>query len=129
MTRPFRPILPSLDIYLVTSQEDVDNIKELEGYTLPYLDGATAKCCHISHTTSGVNVIVIYYPTLLEDEPIHSTCTLVHECCHAWDFIKNHFGFTDDTELHAYSVESIFLGAYNKYAKLNKRKMKGGLNA
>lgn len=119
--KAIKPKLPFLPIYLVESQAEMDEIKMLDGYTLPDMSCAIAKCCHITHTTRETDVIVVVYPGMYDAEPITVTHTLVHEACHAWDFIKEHFGFGNDTELHAYSVESIFLQLYERYAKIKAK--------
>lgn len=118
--KAIKPKLPFLPIYLVEGQDELDKIKYLSGYTVPEMGNAAAKCCHVTHTTRETDAIIIVYPGMYEVEPITVTHTLVHEACHAWDFIKNHFGFGDDSELHAYSVESIFLQLYERYAKMYK---------
>lgn len=124
MKNGFRIKIASLRIFLVRSQEEVDNNKILRGYIVPDMTQCTAKACYVHHTTSNEHAIIIIYPNLLTDEPIDVTCTLVHEACHAWDFIKEHFGYGNDTELHAYSVESIFEQLYNVYAKLHHKESK-----
>lgn len=125
MKTKFTLRLPSLDIFLVTSQKDVDSIAKLKGYVLPQMDNSIARCIH-TESPDGYNVVIIYYPTLLTDEPIQAQLTLVHECCHAFDFIRDHFGYGYDTELHAYGVESIYASAFERYAKMRK---KGNKNA
>lgn len=115
--KPIRPILPSLDIYLVRDQEDIWKIKEIRDYPFPDMGNALAKCSHVNHTTRNIEAIIISFPSIMDVEPILATCTLVHEACHAWDYIKEAYGFTHaDSELHAYSVESIFAQLYEVYA-------------
>lgn len=108
--------LPSLEIYMVRDQADISRIRLIRDYQFPDMDGAIAKCTHIHHTGRNVECILVSFPDIMTTEPVHVTCTLVHEACHAWDFIKEHYGFTDDSELHAYSVESIFRQLYELYA-------------
>lgn len=120
--------IPLLPVYLVQGQEDIYKIKELKGYVLPDLDGAIAKALHVAHTGSGVNAVVVYLPTLLSGEPAQITATLVHESCHAWDFIRDFFGYGNCSELHAYAVENIFSALYARYAKLH-HKFKGDNDA
>jgi len=115
--KPMAPKLPSLEIYMVRDQCDISRIKLIRDYPFPDMDGAIAKCSHIEHTSRDIQCILVSFPDIMTTEPAHVTCTLVHEACHAWDFIKNHYGFTDDTELHAYSVESIFKQLYELYAE------------
>ncbi|CUS06485.1 hypothetical protein FDJ62_gp24 [Acinetobacter phage Loki] len=113
-----------LKTYLVTSQYDIDKIPKLKGtYTMPEMNGATAKACYIHNATTGESAIVVCYPDMIKHEAIAVTSTLVHEACHVWDFNKDHWGYGNDTELHAYAVESIFNGLYEIYAKMYRRNL------
>lgn len=122
MKKRFGLVLPTLDIFLVTKQSEVDNIPKLKGYKLPQEMNAIARCIQ-TQSPSGYNVVIIHYPRLLNDEALQAQLTLLHECCHAFDFIRDHFGYGYDTEIHAYGVESIYGSAFERYAKMRKKEV------
>ena len=116
------PRIPTLDVILVTCQKELNRMKRFKGYTLPDVGTCVAKAIHLQHTTSHDSCVIIYYPSLLEEEEFEAMCTLLHEGVHAWDFISDHFGYGADTELRAYSIESIFRQLVEGYGRMKKLK-------
>ena len=75
--------IPILPIILVTSQKDLDKSKRVKGYVLPEMGSIIAKAIHIAHETTRENLVIIYYPNMLEEEEFDVFSTLVHESVHA----------------------------------------------
>lgn len=122
----FIPAIPMLEVFLVTDENQLHQIERFKDLGLPKMEGAIAKTCHIMNRESGEEIIVIFYPDMLEHELVSVVSTLVHEAVHAWDCIKTTYGYDDDTELNAYSIENIYTQLFNVYSKLyrkHKRKL------
>lgn len=116
--------IPILPIILVTNQKDLDKSKRVKGYVLPEMGSIIAKAIHIAHETTQENLVIIYYPNMLEEEEFDVFSTLVHESVHAWDFTANHYGYGNDTELRAYALEAMFRQLVEGYGRMKKRKEK-----
>ena len=123
------PSIPMLEVFLVQGDDQLRTYKRFEDHTLHPMDGALAKACHLTHNKSGEEVIVVVYPTLLSDKPFAVTQTLLHEAVHCWDFIRNTYGYGNDTELNAYAIESIFTNLHKVYMDLLKAKKMEKRNA
>lgn len=124
MKRSFVPKIPMIEVILVRNQKDLDKYGKLGDYELAPIGGALAKAIHITHSTTKAEAIIVHYPTMLQDEPIQVTSTLVHEAVHCWDYMCNTYGYENDLELNAYSIENIFIGLYTIYAEMHAKQEK-----
>lgn len=110
-----------LEIFLITDASQLRAYKRFSDYEFPHPIGdAIAKACHIKHNITGEEVIVVLYPTILKDNVLDVTKVLVHEAVHCWDFIRDTYGYGNDTELNAYATDAIFSNLFNTYSQMHK---------
>lgn len=120
--RIFWPQVPSIPICLVMGDSCIKDIPQLKGYQLPPIGGAVAKAILVKHHRTGRHYILVFYPTLLVDKEQDVLATLVHEGAHCVDFIKEHFGYTNDSEFNAYLSENIYTNLSTIYRSMKEVK-------
>ena len=114
-----------VNFFLVNDEECLREYDELVGIEYPVIEGAVALTSLYEHPHDCA-VCVVFFPKLLELEPLQIMFTLVHESVHVFDFIMEYLGVhpTVDKEIRAYSIESIYAQLWDNYCNLKKAREK-----
>lgn len=120
----FTPTIPMLEIFLITEAKHLNKVERFKQMDLPPMGNAVAKTCHMINHESGEEIIVIIYPKMLLDEPADVFQVLVHEAVHAWDYIRDVYGYGHDMETNAYAIETIYRQLFEVYSKYHQKQEK-----
>ena len=115
-------IIPILEVILTPSIQALKRTARFKTYEGQEACDALAKAILVNNSTTNDTVVIILYPSIMEDDSATVMDTLLHEAVHAWDYTKEHFGYGEDTELNAYAISNIYS---NCWAAYKKRKEKG----
>lgn len=114
-----------VNFYLVNDEERLREYDELVGIEYPILEGSIALTSLFEHPDVPA-VCVVFFPTMLQIEPIQVMLILVHESVHVFDFIMEYLGVNPivDKEIRAYSIENIYAQLWDNYCNLKKAREK-----
>lgn len=114
-----------VNFFLVNDEERLREYDELVGIEYPVVEGVVALTSLYEHPQNCA-VCVVFFPRLLELEPLQIMFTLVHESVHVFDFIMEYLGVHPvvDKEIRAYSIESIYAQLWDNYCNLKKAREK-----
>lgn len=114
-----------VNFFLVNDEERLREYDELVGIEYPVVEGVVALTALYEHPQDCA-VCVVFFPKLLELEPLQIMFTLVHESVHVFDFIMEYLGVhpTVDKEIRAYSIENIYAQLWDNYCNLKKAREK-----
>lgn len=86
-----------------------------------------ANCVSLPPGITGSHAVVLIFINARHDKSrdrIAIASLMLHECVHAWQFIKQDAGVTEpDRETEAYAIQHIFMGAMLAYCNTRKTRL------